>query len=209
MGERTIIAQYCRAIRLARRTIYMEHQYLEVPEVVEALHGALQRGIEVTLVLPVHPDLSPAAYTAPERRAFLEARSALGEYPNFTLVGLAGQDDAGQRHGVWIHSKLMLVDDEWGTVGSANLHRFSAFGNGELNAAFWAPQTTRAFRVELFLEHLAVDTADLDDVEALRLFHHVAQENRLKLEGEQGLWQGIVVALDITRYGIEKLSKLQ
>lgn len=207
-GERTIIAQYCRAIRLAQRTIYMEHQYLEVPEVVEALHGALQRGIEVVLVLPADPDLSPSVYRAPERRAFFEARAALAVYPNFTLVGVMGRDEAGQRHGVWIHSKLMLVDDAWGTVGSANLHRFSAFGNGELNATFWCPQTARAFRVELFAEHLEVDTSDLNDVMALRLLCQVAQDNRVKLDQNGAAWQGIVVALDVATYGLEKLSNL-
>jgi cardiolipin synthase A/B len=173
-GERTIIAQYCRAIRLAQRTIYREHQSLELPEVVEALHGALQRGVEVVLVLPAQPDMSPTASTLPERRAFFETRAALAEYPNFTLVGLVGQDDVGQRHAVWIHSKVMLIDDHWGTVGSANLHRFSAVGNGEVNATFWEPQTARAFRVELFWEHLAADTSEIDDVEALRLLGHLA-----------------------------------
>jgi len=27
----------------------------------------------------------------------------------------------------------MLIDDEWATVGSCNLHRFSFFGDGKMN----------------------------------------------------------------------------
>lgn len=208
-GERTVIAQYCRAIRLARRTIYMENQYLELPEVVEALQGALQRGVEVVVVVPAQPDLVPGAYALPERRAFFESRAALAQHAKFTLLGLVGQDAAGQRRSVWIHSKLMLIDDEWGTVGSANLHRFSAYGNGELNATFWDAQTAKAFRVELLAEHLALDTAHLDDVTALGLLTRTAQENRAKLDGGQGTWQGIAVALDVSTYALKKVGALQ
>ena len=39
-GEKTNLDQYCAAIRSARRTIYMENQYVEVPEIVQALHAA-------------------------------------------------------------------------------------------------------------------------------------------------------------------------
>jgi phosphatidylserine/phosphatidylglycerophosphate/cardiolipin synthase-like enzyme len=40
----------------------------------------------------------------------------------------------------------MLIDDVWATVGSSNLHRFSLFGNGELNAAISAPEAVRGFK---------------------------------------------------------------
>ncbi|MVN89064.1 hypothetical protein GO986_20190 [Deinococcus sp. HMF7620] len=199
-GERTIFVQYLQAIRQARRSIYLEHQYLEVPELVEALRGALERGVEVAVVLPATPDVPASAYVTPERRALFEARAALGEFPTFSLVGLVGQDDTGQRRTVWIHSKVMLIDDQWGTVGSANLHRFSMFGNGELNATFCDAAVARAFRTELLAEHLSLDTSALDDVEALRLLRQVATDNRARLEQGDSAWQGIAVALKIGQY---------
>ena len=201
-GERTIIAQYGQAIRRAQRTIHMENQYVEVPEITEALHGALQRGVEVIVIMPAQPDISAGAYTSPDRKAFFESRAALAHYPNFTLAGLSGLDDAEGRHPVWIHAKLMLIDDVWGTVGSANLHRFSAFGNGELNATFWSPEAARAFRVELLAEHLGLDTSDLDDVTAMQLLRRTALENRVRLESSDLPWTGIVVALDVCGYGV-------
>lgn len=201
-GERTIIAQYGQAIRRAQRTIYMENQYVEVPEITEALHGALQRGVEVVVILPAQPDVWPEAYTSPDRKAFFESRAALAHHPNFTLAGLAGVDDALRRHPVWIHAKLMLIDDAWGTVGSANLHRFSAFGNGELNATFWSPEAARAIRVELLAEHLGLDTSELDDIAAMHLLKRTALENKVRLESGDSAWIGIVVALDVAGYGI-------
>lgn len=40
------------------------------------------------------------------------------------------------------HSNLPLreyADDVWATIGSCNLHRYSLFGSGEMNATFWSP----------------------------------------------------------------------
>ena len=200
-GERTNLDQYCSAIRAARRTIYVENQYVEVAEIVAGIHEALQRGVEVVLLLPAVPDISPNAYETPERSAFFEARAALGKYDNFTLAGIAGVGSDGRRKTVYVHSKLMLIDDAWATIGSCNLHRFSLFGNGELNAAISDPDMVRAFRVALLREHLAQDTSALDDRAALRLFHRIARENRQRHENGDPRWQGLAISLDAATYG--------
>jgi hypothetical protein len=93
------------------------------------------------------------------------------------LTGIAGIDADGRRNPVHVHSKLMLVDDEWATVGSCNLHRFSLFGNSEMNVTISEPKTVRAFRVKLLEEHLDRHTSRMDDREALQLFHEIAREN--------------------------------
>ncbi len=196
-GEQTNFTQYLAAIQSSQRSIYIENQYLELSEIVEALQSALERGIEIVLLLPITPDINVSL----ERRAFIDARAALAEYENFTLAGIAGLGVDGHRKPVWIHSKLMLIDDTWATIGSANLHRFSMFGNSELNAAMFSPQIVRAFRVALLEEHLALDTSRFDDVAALRLFKQIAFANREKLRVDEHGWQGLAVALDMTSYG--------
>jgi cardiolipin synthase A/B len=200
-GERTNFDQYCSAIRGARRTIYMENQYVEVGEIVAELQGALQRGVEVVLLMPAIPDISPTAYETAERSAFFEARAALGKHDNFTLAGIAGLGSDGLRKPVYVHSKLMLIDDAWATIGSCNLHRFSLFGNGELNAAISDPEAVRAFRVALFQEHLAQDTSAIDDRVALQLFRRIARGNRQRHENGDPLWQGLALSLDVATYG--------
>lgn len=197
-GEQTNFHQYCAAIDAARRSIYIENQYVDVPPIVDCLRRALQRGVEVVLLMPAQPDVSlpvPA-----ERRAFLQARATLGAYPNFLLAGIAGMNSDGHRTPVYVHAKLMLVDDEWATVGSCNLHHFSLFGNGEINAAFAEPNTVRAFRCELLREHLDEDTSGLDDRSALRLFCQIARANRSKLEAGDAAWQGLAFELDPATY---------
>ena len=202
-GERTNLDQYCAAIKWARRTIYMEHQYLEVPEIVAALESALTRGLEVVLVLPAEPEVPSSAPVTQERIAFLESRACLASYDNFTLCGIAGLGVDGRRKPVYVHSKLMIVDDEWATVGSCNLHHHSLFGNGELNAAFEDPEAVRAMRVELFQEHLATDTLEMDDTGALLLFRRIAHENRQRHKRGDPNWQGLAFSLDSSSYGQE------
>jgi phosphatidylserine/phosphatidylglycerophosphate/cardiolipin synthase-like enzyme len=200
-GEKTNLDQYCQAIRWARRTIYMENQYVEVPEIVAALHDALARGVAVVLLLPAVPVLSSSIEVTQERLAFLAARARLADYDHFTLCGIAGLDGEGRRQPVYVHAKLMLVDDEWATVGSCNLHHFSLFGNSELNAAIHDPATVRALRVELLQEHLALDTSTLDDTSALRLFRQIADENRRHHTSNDPNWQGLAFCLDVATYG--------
>jgi cardiolipin synthase A/B len=191
-GETSIFEQYRLAIAAARRTIYIENQSLEVPEIVADLEEALDRGVEVVLLMPAEPEAIDSA----GREAFLEARSALGGYGNFTLAGIAGVDAAGERHNVYVHAKLMLVDDAWATIGSGNLHAYSLFGSTEMNASIWDKAFVRALRCELFAEHLGLDTSHLDDLAALRLYRGVAIENRRKREAGESDWQGLAFALN-------------
>ncbi len=181
-GERSNFAQYRAAISAARRSIYIENQSLSVPEIIECLRLALQRGIEIVAVVP-------AEETIPETVASLASSG------NFTLAGIAGLDDAGRRNPVWIHSKLMVVDGAWGTVGSCNLHRYSLFGNSELNAAFWDHATARVLLSELLSEHLDSDISGLDDRAALQLFGQIARNNRRLLENGDNSWQGLAFSL--------------
>jgi cardiolipin synthase len=192
-GERSNFEQYCAAILAARRSIYIENQQIDVPEIVGCLRLALTRGVDVVLLVPSHPD--PAMQTQPERAAPLKPLLALGIFDHFMLVGIAGTGPDGRRKSIYVHSKLMLIDDEWATVGSCNLHRFSLFGNGEMNAAFSDPSTVRAFRCELFREHLDRDTSRLDARGALRLFREIARQNRRKFEAGDHAWQGLAFEL--------------
>jgi phosphatidylserine/phosphatidylglycerophosphate/cardiolipin synthase-like enzyme len=202
LGERTNLDQYRAAIAAARRTIYLEQQYLEVAEIWSALDEALTRGVEIVAMLPAVPELLSRDSRDPEHIAILEARARLSSFENFTMCGMAGRAADGSRTPVYVHSKLMLVDDEWASVGSCNLHRYSLFGNGELNVAFSDVRTVRAMRVALFQEHLGTDTTDLDDVEALQLFRRIARANRRRHVRNDPRWQGMAFVLDAASYGL-------
>jgi phosphatidylserine/phosphatidylglycerophosphate/cardiolipin synthase-like enzyme len=181
-GERSNFGQYRAGIGAARRTIYMENQYVSVPEIADSLRQALERGVEVVVVVPA--EAGPPA-----------ALAGLETFENFTLAGLAGLGADGQRKTVWVHAKLMVVDGEWATVGSCNLHRYSLFGSGEMNAAIWDRDTARALLSELLHEHLERDTSAIDDRAALRLFRTIARENAARLAAGDHAWQGLAFTL--------------
>jgi cardiolipin synthase len=182
-GERSNFDQYRAAIGAACRSIYIENQYVSVPEIVDELRHALQRGVEVVLLLPTEQEVSADL-------------AALCAFENFTLAGIAGRGADGRRKPVWVHAKLMVVDGQWATVGSCNLHRFSLFGNSEMNAAFWDPDTARALLSDLLREHLDQDTSGMSDSAALQLFRGVARENRIRFEAGNHDWQGLAFSLD-------------
>lgn len=181
-GERSNFDQYRAAICTARRSIYIENQSIAVAEIIECVHQALLRSVEIVAVVPAEGNIP-------------EALANLAAFDNFTLAGLAGLGDDGKRNPVWIHSKLMLVDGEWGTVGSCNLHRYSLFGNCEMNAAFWDHETARVLLSELLSEHLTHDISGLDDRAALQLFGKIARNNRRLFENGDSRWQGLTFSL--------------
>lgn len=197
-GEGSIFHQYCAAINAARSSIYMENQYIDVPQIVDCLLSALQRGVHVILLMPAEPEVRLPV--PPERRAFLDARSKLERFEHLMLAGIAGLGSDGKRHAVYVHSKIMLVDDQWATVGSCNQHRYSLFGNSEMNVSFADPSTVRAFRCELLREHLGRDTSGMDSRESLALFREIARENRRKFEAGDPAWQGLAFELDVATY---------
>jgi cardiolipin synthase len=201
-GERSIRTQYLQAIGAARRTIYIENQAIPVPEVTAALEAALRRGVEVVLLVPAEPegDVRAARQNA-QRKPLFDGLAALGRHKNFALTGIAGIDARGRRSSIYIHSKIMLVDDAWATIGSCNLHAYSLSGNAEMNAAIWDPQVVRAVRCELLAEHLGQDTADIDDRAALRLTREIAHANRRRRDLDDSDWQGLAFSLDPASYG--------
>jgi cardiolipin synthase len=201
-GERSILTQYLGAIGAARRTIYIENQAIPVPEVASALEAALGRGVEVVLLVPADPENDVrAARRNAQRKPLVDGLAALGRHENFALAGIASLDARGRRSNIYVHSKIMLVDDAWAMIGSCNLHAYSLFGNAELNAAIWDPQVVRALRCELLAEHLGQDTAGIDDRSALRLYREIARENRRKRDANDGNWQGLAFSLDPDAYG--------
>jgi cardiolipin synthase len=180
-GERTILEQYGLAIDAACGTIYIENQSPPVPEIVGGLERALNRGVAVTMLVPAEADVSGC--------------EALCRYRNFTLAGIAGRNEQCGRGNIYVHAKIMLVDDAWATIGSCNLHRGSLAFSTEMNATIWDADVVRALRCRLMAEHLGQDTAELDDRAAFRLYQEVAAANLARRERGDAEWQGLAFAL--------------
>lgn len=198
-GERSVLEQYKLAIDAAQCSIYLENQALPVPEIVERLEEALKRGVEVVLLVP-DPESYVLAFSGMEIKKFFGQVERLCQYENFTLVGIAGPNGQGRRSNIYIHAKIMLIDDSWATIGSCNLHSNSLYGHTEMNASFWDPSVVVSLRCKLLSEHLGQNTQKLDDREALRLYRNIARENQLRREKGNFEWKGLAYHMDSTSY---------
>jgi cardiolipin synthase A/B len=201
-AEQSILEQYERAIDAARRTIYIENQAVPIAPLARRLMGALERGVDVVMLVPAVPEHYVCESRAdPACREMWEAVEALGRHPRFALCGIAERHGAGLR-AAYVHAKLMLVDGAWATVGSCNLHAFSLAGQTELNASIWDERFVLALRQTLFARHLDVDTSGLAEPGALRLFAERAAANRRRLDRSEGDWQGLAFALRPEDYAL-------
>ena len=183
-------------------SIYLEDQVIGSPKIVGHLKAALERGVAVIFLVPgsVHPEYR-AARKIPATKPFFDLVASLGDFDHFLLAGIASSPEPGRYHDVYVHAKIMLIDDCWATIGSTNVADRSFFGDTELNASFWHRETVRALRCELLREHLGSDTSDLDDVAAMALFRERARKNQGCRERGERL-EGLAFAIDPERYGL-------
>nr|WKF59469.1 putative cardiolipin synthase YwiE [Paraburkholderia busanensis] len=201
-GEHSISDQYVRAIRAARRSIYIENQALPVASVAAELDAALERGVRVVYLAPGEPEAYVRMWReGGEYAAFFERIAALGRHEHFSLAGLAGPDATAGRHHVYVHAKLMLIDDAWATIGSCNLHANSLTGHSELNVSVWDAEWVRALRCELLREHLDEDTSAMTDRAAFTRYACIARENAARWRAGHGAWQGLAFEIEPAAYG--------
>jgi len=196
-GERSVARAYVKAFGLAAGLVYVEDQYLWSGLVVEGLCRALRRSprLRVIAVVPRYPDDDGYA-TGPANR--------LGQLSALRLLSRAGRGrvavyDLENASGtpIYVHAKVVVVDDVWAMIGSDNLNRRSWTHDSELSIAVLddeldqrepldpagsgdgARRFARDLRIRLMCEHLQLDAygADglVDPADAVRLMDDSAE----------------------------------
>ncbi|MFG3700240.1 phospholipase D family protein [Micromonospora sp. NPDC047620] len=134
-GERTVARGYTKAVRRARRLIYLEDQYLWSTEVADLFARALRDSPDLHLVavVPRYPDVDgrlalPPNSVGREQALSLCERAAPDRVHVFDLENHAGTP-------VYVHAKVCVVDDVWASVGSDNFNRRSWTHDSELSCA--------------------------------------------------------------------------
>jgi phospholipase D1/2 len=173
-----IAEAYEQAIELAEKFIYIENQYVRAGRLADWI---LERAedvpeLVVILVLPVAPEEvsqkgGPDEIT--QHGLYLQhdllTRLKTGLGPRFGMYSMVAKtaapsaratDAAGSRQ-IYVHSKTMIVDDVWATVGSANLNDRSFEMDSESNIMWHDPASVRGLRLGLWRELLGAP-ADVD-----------------------------------------------
>ncbi|WP_230533095.1 phospholipase D-like domain-containing protein [Microvirga roseola] len=169
---REIEALYLAAIRAAQKTIYIETQYFASHRIAAALRERLQEedGPEIVVINP------KTAYGWLEEEVMGTSRAVLlkhirncdryGRFQIYTPVTENGTD-------IYVHAKVVAIDDRLLRVGSSNLNNRSMGLDTECDLAIEAlpsqsneetiRQMIRDVRNRLVAEHLGVTRSELDD----------------------------------------------
>ena len=138
-----IYATLLSAIASAETSVRITNAYfVPDPQLLAALEGAAQRGVDVTLILPSQTD------------SWLVFHAGRRYYARLLRAGVK----IHERRGVILHSKTALIDGVWATIGSTNLDWRSFLHNHELNAVVLGSEFGRQVQA-LFDKDLAQSEA--------------------------------------------------
>ncbi len=152
-GDFRILEAYTRALRGAREIVYLESQFLWSQQVIEILAGKLREPprdeFRVIVLLPAKPN-NGADTTRGQLGVLADADGDGGRFLATTISSRSG----GLAGPLYVHAKVGIIDDQWLTVGSANLNEHSFFNDTEVNLITCDAALARQTRLRLWAEHL-------------------------------------------------------
>jgi phosphatidylserine/phosphatidylglycerophosphate/cardiolipin synthase-like enzyme len=161
--EFEIEALFLRQIRAAKRFIYAESQYFASRKVAEAILARVQEDDPPEIVI-VHPEHADGWL---EQQAMDHARAALNRA--IEVADLKGRFSLWMPHvgetAIYVHAKLMVIDDRILRIGSANLNNRSLGLDSECDVFIDADRpgnehaapAIAALRHSLLAEHLGME----------------------------------------------------
>jgi phosphatidylserine/phosphatidylglycerophosphate/cardiolipin synthase-like enzyme len=160
-GRFRILEAYLRAIRAAERFIYLENQFLWSPEIVAALRDKLLHppSPDFRLVLLLPSKANSGQDDTQGQLGVLAAADVHGE--RFLACTIHARSAGVTSAPVYVHAKVGIVDDQWLTLGSANLNDHSLFNDTEVNVVTCDAALARETRIRLWSEHLEMAQGEL------------------------------------------------
>lgn len=156
-GDFRILESYLRALRSARRLIYAENQFLWSQEIAAVLADKLSNppcdDFRLVLLLPANPNNG-----SDDTRGVLgELVAADNGHGRLVPATLYARGPGIAHDPIYVHAKITIVDDDWLTLGSANLNEHSLFNDTEMNLVVRNTELVRRTRARLWAEHLELD----------------------------------------------------
>ena len=156
-GDFRILESYVRAIQAAERFIYIESQFLWSPEIEAVLRDKIlnppRPDFRLLLLLPSKPN-SGADDTRGVLGDLIEADDDAADDAGRLLACTLFARSRNLTDPIYIHAKIAIIDDNWLTLGSANLNEHSLFNDTEMNIVTRDPDLARNTRLRLWAEHL-------------------------------------------------------
>jgi phosphatidylserine/phosphatidylglycerophosphate/cardiolipin synthase-like enzyme len=158
--RRDVLEGYIAAIKQAEQFIYFENQYYREEAIYKAIYErrVKQRNLKVIMLLPkvveeadgVQPDMLTNHGIFLQFKLLRDLQQKLkGD------VGLFSMEEGGaDPRQVYVHSKLLIVDDSLASIGSANANPRSLQLDTELDFVWRDATTIRNLRLDLWNEIL-------------------------------------------------------
>lgn len=180
---REVESIYLYSLKKARSSIYIENQYLTSSTIQQALAQKLndENGPEIVIVLPrMTSGLLEQLVMEPLQSEILDSLYAVDKHRRLGVYCPFSGDD--NQVAVKVHAKVMIIDDEFFTVGSANLNERSMGLDTECNLVMrLKDNAVRQFRHRLIAHHLGVDTESYAKIES-ELHSTIKAVEKLSLE---------------------------
>ena len=192
-GERSIARIYEKVLGRARSLIYVEDQYFWSDEIALLYEQALRRApnLRLIVVVPRHPDRNGRISGPASRLGQLAMMEHLMEVAPDRLAVFDLEN--GNADAIYVHAKVVIIDDVMALIGSDNMNRRSWTHDSELSIAVLdeeedlreprdpagtgdrARRFARDLRLRLWREHLGADDDGLlDPIEGFERWRRVA-----------------------------------
>lgn len=159
LEERGIRDVWLRAIRAARKLIYIEDQYFRSVAISEAIAAAIQKTPALQVIVITSEMHANQPITGQWSRVCFDIIGAVRPEFNLFALHVIGTDCHGNRSVLRIdnHGKLLIVDDTFLMVGSCNVNDRGLDYEGECNLAIVDPEFVIRARQDLFHDYLDAD----------------------------------------------------
>lgn len=127
-GDSTVARAHEHAIDRAEHYVYVEDQYVWPCSLVDHLEAALQRGVNVIMVVARDYDAPGLSIIAKRLRLQVVNRLKAAGGDRFRMFHI--ERDNGKQ--IYVHSKVIIVDDCYASIGSANFNARSLTNDTEL-----------------------------------------------------------------------------
>lgn len=189
-GERSIAREYHKAFERARRLVYVEDQYLWSAEIADLYVQALRQNpdLHVIVVVPRVPDRNGLVSGPAHRIGQLEVMRKVHDAGGGRMAVYDLENEVGTP--IYVHAKVVVIDDVLAAVGSDNMNRRSWTHDSEVSLAILdedrddrepsdpaglgdhARRFARDLRLQLMREHLGTESDEglVDPSEAFSAF---------------------------------------
>lgn len=185
---------YLDHIKRAQNFIYAENQYFASRRISEAMAERLRDpdGPEIVIVCPKSAEgwLEPLAMDSARNRIF-EALSAADKFDRFRIYHPVTRE----RQPIYVHAKIMIVDDQVLRIGSSNMNNRSLRLDTECDIA-----------LDCSLEENSAFTGVISKIRADLLAEHldVTIDRVLKMQREKNSLIGAIEALRSTGHSLQR-----